>query len=162
VRQLRELAQRPDHRVQWVGDADDKAVGGFCLDALADRLHHLKVDFQKIVAAHPRPSRNAGGDDAHVRALYVGIVGRALERRVEAVDGAGLGDVERLAFRCPLGNVEQDDVAKLTHCGEVSQGSADHPGADQGNLLASHEVLRSFRFAASAPMDPEPRELAAL
>jgi hypothetical protein len=52
VRQAAELAQRPHHRVQRVGDADDEAVGRVRLDALADRLHDLEVDAEQIVAAH--------------------------------------------------------------------------------------------------------------
>ena len=95
---------------------------------------------------------DAGGDDADVGAGDVGIVGRALELRVEVVDRAGLGDVERLALGNALGDVEQDDVAKLAHRGEVGQGSADHSGADQRDLLPSHEAafLCCFRGGAEA------------
>ena len=59
---------------------------------------------------------------------------------VEVVDRAGLGDVERLALGNALGDVEQDDVAKLAHRREVGEGAADHSGADQRDLLASHEA----------------------
>ena len=54
VRQAGEFAQRPDHRVERIGDADDEGVGRMRLDALADRLHHLEVDAEQIVAAHAR------------------------------------------------------------------------------------------------------------
>jgi hypothetical protein len=37
VRQAREFLQRPDHRVERIGDADDEGVRGVLLDALADR-----------------------------------------------------------------------------------------------------------------------------
>ncbi len=136
--QPRELAQRPDHRVEWVGDADDERVRGVRLDARADRLHHAEVDAEQIVAAHARLARNPGGDDAHVRAGDVGVIGCALQLRVEIVDGAGLGDVERLSFRNTLGDVEQDDVAEFAHRGEVSQRAADHSGADQRDFFPSH------------------------
>ena len=116
------------------------AVGRVLADALADRLHHLEVDAEQVVAAHARLAGDAGGDDAHVRAGDVGIVGRALELRVEVVDRAGLGDVERLALGNALGDVEQDDVAELAHRGEVGEGAADHSGADQRDLLPSHEA----------------------
>ena len=35
ARQAAELLQRPDHRVERVGDADDESVGRVRLDALA-------------------------------------------------------------------------------------------------------------------------------
>ena len=111
------------------------------LDARADRLHHLEVDAEKVVAAHARLARHAGGDDHHVRAGNVGIIVGAGELRVEAFDRAALAEVQRLALRNALGDVEQDDVAKLPLGREVSEGSADHSGADQGNLLAGHEGL---------------------
>jgi hypothetical protein len=60
-----------------------------------------------------------------------------LRTGVEAVDRAGLGDVERLALGNALGDVEQDDVAKLAHRGEVSEGSADHSGTDIERLPPS-------------------------
>ena len=111
------------------------------LDALADRLHHLQIDAEQIVAAHARLAGDAGGDDAHVGAGDVGIIGAALQRRVEIVDRPGLRDVERLALGNALGDVEQDDVAQLAHRGEVGEGAADHPGADQRDLLASHGAV---------------------
>ena len=51
---------------------------------------------------------------------------------------ARTGEVERLALRHALGDVEQDDVAKFAMRREVGQGSADHSGADEGDFLASH------------------------
>jgi hypothetical protein len=62
------LLQRPDHRVERVGDADDEGVRGVLLDAGADGLHDLEVDAEQIVAAHARLARHAGGDDDHVGA----------------------------------------------------------------------------------------------
>ena len=52
-----------------------KALGRVLLDALADRLHHLQVDAEQVVAAHARLARDAGGDDADVGAGDVGIIG---------------------------------------------------------------------------------------
>ena len=50
------------------------AFGRVRLDALADRLHHLEVDAEQVVAAHARLAGDAGGDDDHVGAGDVGIV----------------------------------------------------------------------------------------
>ena len=118
-----------------------KASGALRLDALADRLHHLQVDAEQIVAAHPRLAGDAGGDDDDVGARDVGIIVRALERRVEALDRAALGKIERLALRHALDDVEQDDVAKLLRGGEMGERAADIAGADQRDLVASHGAL---------------------
>ena len=69
----------------------------------------------------------------------IAVVGiGAGELGVEAVDRRGLRDVERLALRHALGDVEQDDVAQLLQADEVSQRAADLTGADQSNLVARH------------------------
>ena len=138
VRQAGGLLQRPDHRIERVGDADDEGVGGVFLDAGADLLHHLEIDAEEIVAAHAGLARHAGGDDADL-----GIVERLVgigagEVGVEAVDRRGLRDVERLALRHALGDVEHHDVAEFLQADEVSQRSADLTGANQSNLVARH------------------------
>ncbi len=111
------------------------------LDALAHGLHHLQVDAQQVVAAHARLARHAGGDDADVGAGDVGVVVGALQRDVRAEHRGGLGEVQRLALRHALGDVEQDHVAQLLARGDVGQGAADHAGADEGDLRASHEAM---------------------
>src|SRR6185436_12560783 len=138
VRHAGRLLQRPHHRVQRVGDADDERVGGILLDAGADLLHDLEIDAQKIVAAHAGLARHAGGDDADL-----GIVERVVgigagEMGVETVDRGRLRDVERLALRNAFGDVEHHDVAELLQADEVSQRSADLTGANQSNLVARH------------------------
>jgi hypothetical protein len=138
ARQARKLAQGPDHGVQRIGDADDEGVGGMGLDALTDGLHHLQIDRDQIVAAHARLARHPGGDDADVGPGDVGIVVRALERHVGIEDGGGLRDIQRLALGGALGNVEQHHIAQLLAGGDVSQGAADHAGADEGDLGTSH------------------------
>ena len=146
-----EFAQRPDHRVQGIGDADDEAVRRVRLDALADRLHDLQIDAEQVVAAHAGLAGDAGGDDANVRVGDVGIVAGALELDVIALDGPGLRQVQRLAFGNALGDVEQDDVAHLADRGEVGQRAADHAGANQGDFLPSHaECSLSSLQAGSA------------
>ena len=68
------------------------------------------------------------------------------ERGIEIIDRPGLADVERLALGDALHDVEQDDVAHFPHRGEMSEGSADHSGADQRDLLASHGLASTFLF----------------
>ena len=139
VRQAREFAQRPHHRVERVGDADDERVGGVVLDALADRLHHLQVDAEQIVAAHAGLARDTGGDDDHVGAGDILVIVRPGDLRVEALDRAALRQIERLALRHALDHVEQDDVAEFLLRGEMGERAADVAGADQRDLLAGHE-----------------------
>ena len=121
------------------------------LDALADRLHHLEVDAEQVVAAHAGLARHAGGDDADVGAGDVGVVRGALERGVEAFDGARFRDVERLALGRAVGNVEQDDVAEFLERGEMGQRAADLAGADEGNLGSGHGELISDQVIRCAP-----------
>ena len=139
-RQAGEFLQRPHHRVERVGDADDEGVGGVFADAGADLLHHLEIDLQEIVAAHARLARNAGGDDDHVGALdrLVGL--RAGIAHVEAVDRRGLGDVERLAVGDAFLDVEEDDVAELLQSDEMRERATDLTGADERDLLTAHEM----------------------
>ena len=58
--------------------------------------------------------------------------------RVEAVDRGGLGEIERLALRHALGDIEHHDIAQFLQADEVGQRSADLAGADQSNLVARH------------------------
>ena len=116
-----------------------KASGRVGLDALADRLHHLQIDAEQVVAAHPRLAGDAGGDDDDVGAGDVGIVVRAGDLRVEALDRAALAEVERLALRHALDDVEQDDVAQFLLRRQVGERAADIAGADEGDLPASHK-----------------------
>ena len=106
LRQAAGLLQRPHHGVERVGDADDEGVGRVFLDAGADLLHHLEIDAEQIVAAHAGLARHAGGDDADVGALDRVVGVGAGELGVETVDRRRLGDVERLALRDALGDVE--------------------------------------------------------
>lgn len=108
-----EFLQRPDHRVERIGDADDEGVRGMRLDAFADRFHHLQVDADQVVAAHAGLAGNARGDDADIRILDGGIVVRAGDGDVLAEDRRGLVDIQRLALGNALGDIEQDDVAQF-------------------------------------------------
>ncbi len=90
-----------------------KASGRVGLDAGADRLHHLEIDAEQVVAAHAGLARHAGGDDDHVGAGDRCVGARAGELGVEAFDRAGFGEIERLALRHAVDDVEQDDVAEF-------------------------------------------------
>ena len=153
-RQAGEALQRPDHRVERVGDADDEGVGGILGDAGAHLLHHLEVDFEQVVAAHAGLARHAGGDDHHVGAGDVLVFGRALDGGVEAFDRAGLAEIERLALRHAVDDVEQDHVAQLLDRHQMRQRAANLPRTDQSDLLARHEpeILKVVGIGAPIPL----------
>ena len=148
--------QRPDHGVERVGDADHEGVRRVFFDAGADLLHHLEVDFEKIVAAHAGLARNARGHDDDIGILDVDIVVRALEIAVEAFDRRGFGNVERFALRHAFEDIEDHDVAEFLEADQMGQRPADHASADKRNLLARHEnrsfevVTLIFAFVSNA------------
>ena len=138
MRQAGKLAQRPDHRVERVGDADDERVRRIGLDAFADRLHHLQIDAEQIVAAHPRLAGDTGGDDDDIGAGDIGVIIGALEVHIEPFDRAALRQIERLALRHAFDHVEQHDIAESLGSGEMRQRATDVASADQRNFVASH------------------------
>src|SRR5438094_178870 len=70
--------------------------------------------------------------------LDVLVVVGADQAHVEALDGAAFQQVERLALRQALDHVEEDDVAEALQRAEVRERAADHPRADERDLLAGH------------------------
>ena len=127
--QAREFPQRPDHRVERIGDAYHEGVRRMGLDALAHGLHHLEVDAQQIVAAHARLSGHAGGDDAYVRAGQVGVVAGPLEQGVGAEHRRGLVQVEGLALWDAFDDIDEDYVGQFLGRDPVGGGCAHVAGA---------------------------------
>ncbi len=144
-RQSGKLLQRPDHRVERIGDADDEGVGRVRSETGADRLHNLEIDAEQVVAAHARLPRHAGGDDDDVGAGDGRIVARAGELGVKALDRTRLSEIERLALRDAVDDVEEDDVAEFLKRRQMRQGAADLAGPDQSNLLARHGICPLLR-----------------
>ncbi len=90
-----------------------KASGAYFLMPAPTCSMTLRLIAKQIVAAHAGLARHAGGDDADLGAVerFVGI--GADQVGVEAVDRRRLRDIERLALRHALGDVEQHDVAEF-------------------------------------------------
>ncbi len=143
ARQTAELLQRPHHGVERVGDADDEGLRGMRLDPRRHRVHDLEVDAEQVVAAHAGLAGDACGDDDDVGAGDRGIVARAGQSRVDALNRGRFGQIQRLALRHAINDVEKDDVAELLQRRQESQRSANLPGSDQSYLLARHRILSS-------------------
>src|SRR5690606_17973117 len=79
----RELLQSPNHRVEWVGDADYKCVWSIFRDTRANLFHNFEVDAEKVIAAHAWLTCNASGYDANVCAFDSCIVASTSQLCVE-------------------------------------------------------------------------------
>ena len=116
---------------------------------------------QQVVAAHARLAGQAGGDHDDVRAGRVGVVVRAGDPGVVADDRGGLGQVEALALRQPLDDVDQDDVGEAG-LGDALRGRrADVAGTDDGDLVAGHAGWSSFQRSPGSARDQPARGPAA-
>ncbi len=109
-------------------------------EAGADRLHHLQIDAEQVVAAHAGFPRHSRGDNDDVSAGDRRVVARAGELRVEAFDRPRFGEIEGLALRNAVDDVEENDVAQLLGGRQEGQGPADLAGSDQSNFLARHRI----------------------
>ena len=133
-----------------------RIASGECFAACSttDR-HDAGVLGQQVVAAHPRLAGEAGGHDDDVRAGGVGVVVRAGDPRIVADDRRGLGEVEALALRQPLDDVDEDDVGQAGLGDALGGRGADVAGADDGDLVAGHGLWRLLGRAERS-MLPEP------
>ena len=111
--QARKFAQCPNHRIERVGDADDKCAGRVGSDTFADGLHDFQIDAQKIITAHAWFACDACCHDDNVSASNIGVIVAAFQIDVKAFDGGALRKVERLALRHAFNNVKQDDIAQF-------------------------------------------------
>ena len=149
VRQTGEFAQRPNHRVQRVGDADNECVWRVGSNAFANGFHDLQVDSQQVITAHTGLTRNTGSHDAYVCASDFRVVVRAGHGRVEFGGWARFCDIEGLTLRDTFGDVEQDNVAQFLDCCEMGKRAPDLPCADKRDLGSGHVVYSdrvTFRF----------------
>ena len=76
-----------------------------------------------------------------------------------ADDRGGLGQVEALALRQALDDVDQDHVSETRLGDPLRRGCADVPGADDRDLVAGHSrtLLQYLCFRLEAPVAERPR-----
>ena len=136
--QAGELLQGPDHRVERVGDTDDKGVGRVVANALPNRFHDLEIDAQQIIAAHPGLARDAGRHDAHIGASDVRVILRAFQVSIKPLRWPGFSDIERFALRNSFGDVEHDHIPQFLKRCEMGECTPDLSGAYQGDFGSGH------------------------
>ena len=144
-RQAGEFLQRPDHRIQRIGDTNHKSIGRIFFNALAHLLHHFQIDFNQIIAAHARLARHTCGDNHHISALDLGIGFCAFQRSVKMADRRALRQIQCLALRNTVNNVENDNIAKFLETGQMRQRAADLTTTDKCYFVASHVFPRKCR-----------------
>src|ERR1700731_3000243 len=112
-RQPASLAHDAHHDVERIGDRNNESLRAVLSDRRTDSSDDPGIDPDEIVAAHPRLARNAGCDDDDVGAFDVGVIVGAADDRIVAFDRRPLHDIERLALRHTLDDIDEEDVAQL-------------------------------------------------
>ncbi len=137
-RQTRSALQNANHHIERVGDADHKGVRAIFLDAFADRFHNAGVNADKVVATHARLARNTRRDDYDISTLDSGVGIRALYGSVEPFNRRALRNIQRLALRNTIDDVEQSDVAKILQPRKQCKRTTDISRADKRNFITCH------------------------
>src|SRR5262249_55608383 len=135
---LRDVA----HGVERVRDDDEDGVGRLRHYLLGDRLDDALVRRYEVVPAHPGRARLAGRDHHDVGAGGLLVAVRPHDGRLVAQDRPRLVDVERLALREVLDDVDEDDVRVVAAGDLLCRGRAHGTGADDGDLAAPLAVGR--------------------
>ena len=133
------------HGVERVRDDDQDGVRRAGDHLLGDGRDDALVRGHEVVAAHAGRARVAGGDDDDVGAGGLLVAVRADHRRLVAEDRAGLVDVERLALREVLDDVDENDVGVVATGDLLRGGRADRARADDGDLPALKPGRRACR-----------------
>ncbi len=128
---------------------DDEGARRPRLEIVGDVGDDLGIDAEQIVAAHAGLAGHAGGDDRDVRAFDVVVAVGAGDLAIVAFDRPRLEKIERLALRQAFDHVEQHDVAEPLQRSQVRQRAADHPGADESDLLACHQMFSTIAWPNS-------------
>ena len=125
-----------------------RIASGECFAGLLDDgPDDPRVLGQQVVPAHPGLARQARGHDDDVGAGGVGVVVRAEDPGVVPDDRGRLGEVEALALRQALDDVDQDDVGEAGLGDALGGRGADIAGTDDGHLVTGHGRLAPFRIA---------------
>src|ERR1035438_4768369 len=151
------------HGVERVADDKDHGVGRGGRGLPGDPGNDARVGHHQVVAGHPRLAGEAAGDDHDVAAGTVRVAVAAGDQAVVADHRTGFEQVQRLALRQALDDVDEDDVSVVALDQPLGQGGADVAGADDGDLVPhgslsqgerwTDRIVRAGRGAAGAPGD---------
>ena len=155
LRKPAHLVSRLRHGVERVGDHDQNRVRRILHRLLDGALHHVVVGLEQIVAAHAGLAREAGGHHHQVGVGGVGVIVRAPHAHVVALDGSGLEQVQSLALRDALQDVDHDHVGELLVRQAMGHRCAHVPRANHGHFSA-HEssallAVNSFSYRWKSP-----------
>ena len=126
-------------------------------DALANGFHHFQVDAQQVITAHAGFARHTCGDDADVGARNCRIIAGASHGRIDFLNRAGLGDVERFALGKAVSDVKQNDVAEFFDCCEMGERAADVACANKRDLGSGHGDFSPVRLKLGRCLRPHAR-----
>ena len=116
-----DLLHHIHHCVQWVGDDDHEGIGRQVANLLGNALHDTGILVDKIVSAHSRTSWQTRRHDDDIGIGGRFIVIRTGEIDVVSVHGTRCQQIQRLALRDTLSDIDQDHIAKFLHGGQVCQ-----------------------------------------
>ena len=115
-------------------------------NTVANLLHHIGIDPDQIITAHAGLAGHAGCDNNDIAVCQRCIVICARQHRVKPLDGAGLRNIQRLALRYALGNIEHGDIAQFLETRQKRQRPADIASTNERYFIACHAVQLLFLY----------------
>jgi hypothetical protein len=124
------------HGIHGIGENDDVSVGRDRERLLGDAGHDAGVGVHQVLAAHARLAGYAGRNDDDVRTGRVVPVVGAADPDIGADDGPGVRQVQGLALRETLDDIDEYDVADALLLEDLGHSAAGGARPDDGHLLA--------------------------
>ena len=85
-REAGDFAAQGNHSVERIGDYDDDCIRCVDTDAFSNCGHDLGVNFDQVIAAHARLTRQASSNDNNVGACNISVAVGASARNVKTVN----------------------------------------------------------------------------
>ena len=112
------------HRIQRIRYDNQDAVWRELDNLFGNRFHNLRVCVQQIVTAHARFPSYTGRDDDNIgiRGLLITVCSN--QSRVITIDRRGFGQIQSLALRNTIDNIDENYVAELLICKQLRSAGA--------------------------------------
>jgi len=105
-------------------------------DGLGHHLpHDLHVRGEQVVPAHPRLPGDAGRHDNDVRVRRIRVTVRPDDPGIVALNGGRFRQIEGLALRNPLHDIDEADIAQRLLRETLGRRGTHIPGADHRNFF---------------------------